>query len=136
MFAVCPHSRLQRACAVIAALFGIVTIFAGGRVLLGLHDPGYFVLRPVLIFNTAMGVMYVVAAVLMTRTLESGRIATAIVASLNLAVLIAIVVYWQVGGTVARETLTAMTFRTAVWFVILFALYRVSTGIPETVIEA
>lgn len=38
-----------------AVLFGAATLVAGGRVLLG-ADPGYEVFRPLLVYNTAMGV--------------------------------------------------------------------------------
>ena len=54
--------RLVRGLTVaVAALFGVATIFAGGRVLLG-SDPGYVVFRPLLIYNTIMGVFYIAAA--------------------------------------------------------------------------
>ncbi len=43
----------------VAVLFGVATLFAGGRVLLG-SDPGYEVFRPLLTHNTAMGVAYLV----------------------------------------------------------------------------
>jgi hypothetical protein len=36
----CPPSRLQRATFAVALLFGLLSVIAGGRVLLG-ADPGY-----------------------------------------------------------------------------------------------
>ena len=51
---------VQVGAATIAVLFGIATLFAGGRVLLG-SDPGYEVFRPLLIYNTSMGVAYLAA---------------------------------------------------------------------------
>ncbi len=48
--------------AAVAVLFGIATVVAGTRVLSG-SDPGYLVFRPLLIFNTAMGVAYLAAGV-------------------------------------------------------------------------
>lgn len=41
----------------VAVLFGIITLFAGRRGLLE-DDPGYEVFRPLLIYNTAMGLVY------------------------------------------------------------------------------
>ncbi len=76
----------QTVLAFVAALFGIVTIFAGTRVLLG-SDPGYIVFRPLLIYNVTMGIVYIVAGIIILRNLKQGKnIATAIF-SLNLAVL-------------------------------------------------
>ena len=45
---------VQAVLALAAALFGIATIIAGVRVLIGFH-PGYTVFWPLLIYNTAMG---------------------------------------------------------------------------------
>lgn len=53
---------LRRAIALAAGVFGLVTIVAGTRVLTG-ADPGHVVFRPLLIFNTIMGFVYVLAAV-------------------------------------------------------------------------
>jgi len=46
---------IQGVLAFAAALFGIATIIAGTRVLVG-ADPGYIVFRPLLIYNAAMGI--------------------------------------------------------------------------------
>lgn len=45
---------LRRVLALIALVFGLVTLVAGGRVLAG-ADPGYVVFRPLLLYNVAMG---------------------------------------------------------------------------------
>ena len=55
--------QAQRAVAVVAGVFGLATIAAGTRVLLG-GDPGYDAFRPLLVFNTLMGFAYCAAAVL------------------------------------------------------------------------
>ena len=70
----------------VAASFGLVTIFAGGRVLAG-ADPGYIVFLPLLIFNTVMGVIYVVAALVIWRSIDHGKQVAAIIFGLNLLVL-------------------------------------------------
>ena len=57
----------------VAALFGIATIFAGTRVLLG-SDPGYIVFRPLLIYNTAMGIVYVAAAIIAWRNPQTWHV--------------------------------------------------------------
>jgi len=51
----------------IAVLFGIATLFAGGRVLLG-SDPGYVVFRPLLVYNVLMGLAYVAAGIIFWRS--------------------------------------------------------------------
>lgn len=117
------HSRLrQRTVAVVAALFGLATIVAGGRVLMGWSDPGYVVYRPLLIYNTAMGVAYLAAGIVIWRSLHWGKYGAAVVFVLNLVVLVAIVWLYAAGGSVAIDSLRAMTFRTAVWLALFVGL--------------
>lgn len=112
---------IQWVLALAAALFGLLTIFSGGRVLLD-SDPGYTVFRPLLIFNTTMGVAYVAAGIIAWRSLDLGKVAAAMIFVLNFLVLAAIIFYYAAGGDVAIASLRAMTFRTVVWFV-LFLLF-------------
>ncbi len=110
---------IRRIMAVVAIAFGLLTIFAGGRVLFLGVDPGYLVFRPLLMFNTAMGVAYVIVGVAMWRDLPWSVRGAGTIASLNLAVLGTIgVMYASVGG-VASDSLRAMTIRCAVWLALL-----------------
>ena len=118
----CPRSRLQRASASGALILGIVSLVAGGRVLLGMGDPGYHVVRPVLVFNTAMGIVYALVGAVIHRSAAYGRRGSAWIVAANLAVLATLVVYAQRGGEVARETFAAMSFRTLFWVVVYLAL--------------
>lgn len=116
----CPISKLQRASIVVALLFGLVTLFSGGRVLLG-ADPGHVVVRPLLLFNTVMGAAYVTTAVLLRRDLRRGRSAAGAIALLNLLVLGSLLVYAGSGGSVAGDSFAAMALRTGVWTAIFAA---------------
>lgn len=113
---------IQAIAAVIAVLFGALTVFAGGRVLLG-GDPGYQVFRPLLVYNTVMGFVYVVAGLVAWRGIRPGRNAAAAIFVLNLAVLLGIVVLQMAGSAIAAESLRAMTLRSGVWFVLFMILW-------------
>lgn len=102
----------------VAALFGLLTIFAGGRVLLGV-DPGYVVYPPLLVFNTVMGPVYVAVAVLGWRNPVHGRSGAALVFGLNLLALAAIFVLHSSGTAIAVDSLRAMTLRAVVWLALL-----------------
>ena len=104
----------------IAVLFGVATIFAGSRVLLG-SDPGYEVFRPLLVYNTAMGVAYLAAGIAIWRSVNAGRYAAGVIFLLNLLVLVGIVVIYRSGGAVAVDSLRAMTLRTVVWLALFIA---------------
>lgn len=112
---------IQGVFALIAVLFGIATIIAGTRVLTG-SDPGYIVFRPLLVYNTAMGIAYVAAGVIAWRSLDKGKYAAATIFTLNLLVLGIISYLYATGSAVAINSVRAMTFRTAVWLVLFIGL--------------
>jgi hypothetical protein len=117
----CPPSPLQRATIAVALLFGVLSVVAGGRVLLG-GDPGYVVFTPLVIFNTLMGFAYIAAAVVIRESAERGRRAAGIIVLLNLIVLALVVVSWAAAGPVAVDSVRAMALRAAVWIGIVAAL--------------
>lgn len=118
---------LQAGAAVVALLFGALTVFAGGRVLLG-ADPGYAVLRPLLVFNTVMGFAYLAAGVTIWRSLGAGRFAAAAIALLNLVVLAIVLALYSGAGNVAVESLRAMILRTAVWLLLFLLVAWLARG--------
>ncbi|RLA41424.1 MAG: hypothetical protein DRR06_15965 [Gammaproteobacteria bacterium] len=111
----------QSVLAIVAALFGLATIFAGTHVLLG-SDPGYIVFRPLLIYNTAMGIVYVSAGVIAWRNLKQGMYVAAAIFVLNLIVLTAIYFLYTEGGSIAVDSLRAMSLRTIVWLALFAGL--------------
>jgi predicted permease len=117
----CPPSRLQRATFAVALLFGLLSVIAGGRVLLG-ADPGYVAYTPLVIFNTLMGFAYIAAAVVIRGSAERGRRTARAIVLLNLVVLVFVVVSWAASGPIAVDSVRAMAFRAAVWIGIFAAL--------------
>ena len=111
--------------ALAAALFGLATIIAGSRVLTG-SDPGYIVFRPLLIYNTAMGIAYVAAGVIAWRNLDRGKYAAATIFVLNFLVLGATGYLYASGSAVAIDSLRAMIFRTVAWLVLFLGMVWMS----------
>jgi len=112
---------LQKGCAVVAALFGLLTVFAGTRVLTG-EDPGYVVFQPLLIYNTVMGFMYILAGFLIWRSIRPGLYAAAAILLLNLLVLVAVAYLYSAGQGVAVDSVKAMLLRTGVWLALWLGL--------------
>ncbi|MCC6560352.1 MAG: hypothetical protein IT478_03245 [Xanthomonadales bacterium] len=113
---------MRTAAAVIAVLFGLATLGAGVSVLAG-ADPGYLVFRPLLLFNTAMGLAYVGAGLAMHWRPQSGANAAIAIAALNLLVLAAIAVLHAQGGPVAVDSVRAMTLRAGVWVALALLMH-------------
>jgi hypothetical protein len=101
----------------VAILFGLLTIFAGSRVLMGV-DPGYVVFRPLLVYNTIMGFVYVAAGLVIWRNTGAGMYSALAILVLNLMVLGGIFYLYQQGSPVAADSLRAMSVRTGVWLAI------------------
>jgi len=115
----------QKALALVAALFGLVTIAAGTRVLAG-ADPGYAVFVPLLVYNTAMGLAYVAAGFIAWRSSRRGMQAAAAIFGLNLLVLAAAAWLYTTGQGVALDSVRAMALRTGVWLVLSLGLFWLS----------
>ena len=117
-----PYVRiLQGVFALVAALFGLATVIAGVRVLAG-ADPGYIVFRPLLIYNTVMGIVYMVAGFIAWRSFDRGKYAAATIFVLNFLVLGAIGYLYATGSAVAIESLRAMILRTVLWLMLFLGL--------------
>lgn len=98
----------------VAIAFGVLTVFSGGRTLLGSADMGA-VVPFVLWFNTLAGLAYVVAGL----GLWQGRrwawpLSLAIFAA-TLLVFAAFGLHVAQGGAFEMRTVFAMTLRSAVW---------------------
>lgn len=117
--------RIHVVLVLVATLFGIATVIAGVRVLAG-SDPGYTVFRPLLIYNTAMGMAYVVAGVVAWRNVERGKYAAAAIFALNFLALGTVGYLHVAGSAVALDSIRAMIFRTIVWLVLFLGLALVS----------
>ena len=111
----------QSVLALVATLFGLVTIIAGTRVLLG-SDPGYIVFRPLLIYNTAMGIVYISAGFIAWRNLKQGMYVAATIFILNLIILVVIYFLYTEGNSIAVDSLRAMSIRTIVWLALFAGL--------------
>jgi hypothetical protein len=109
---------LERSAATIGLVFGLATLVAGGSVLLG-RDPGYLVYRPLLLFNTAMGLAYLYAGWQAWQRNERGYTAAGAILAANAAVLLWVVYLFRTRAeTVAVDSVRAMTLRTVVWLVL------------------
>jgi|AntRauTorcE11897_2_1112592.scaffolds.fasta_scaffold71537_2 hypothetical protein len=117
-------NRLQILTAVVAIVFGLLTVLAGSRVLMEISEPGYIVFLPLLIFNTVMGFVYIATGILIWRSTQKGVLASKMIYMLNLAVFCIILLLFFIGEKVAVDSVMAMGFRTIVWGVIFWSLKK------------
>ncbi len=100
--------------AAVAVIFGLLTIFAGGRALFGGVDMGA-VVPFVLWFNFLAGFAYVLAGIGLWRGAAWAPMLALGIALTTAAVFAAFLWHVGAGGAWEPRTLRAMTLRTAVW---------------------
>ncbi len=116
-----------RVAAVVAIVFGLATIRAGGRVLFGVPDAvaaaGSYV-PFVLWFTFVAGFFYVLAGVGFWLRRRWGFVLAAAIAVATVAVFVAFGIHVAAGGAWESRTLAAMTLRSVVWIVLALVAAR------------
>lgn len=124
------NARVRRIAAAVAILFGIASLGAGGGVLAG-RDPGYVVYRPLVMFNTLMGALYIGVGVLLWRRTRPAHLATAGIVVANLLVLAYVMILYRSGGAIAIDSVRAMVLRSGVWLVLLLMVLWSRSRSPQ-----
>ncbi|MBK7449627.1 MAG: hypothetical protein IPJ47_09445 [Anaerolineales bacterium] len=108
---------------VLALVVGVLSIFAGGMAMRG-WNPGYSVLGWLPVYNFVMGVLTVfIPAILLWR--ESRHAGASALIFFGVHAVVTVLLLLAFRDVVATQSILAMTFRLAVWLVIL-ALIRAS----------
>ena len=121
------NQLLFRIPAVIAILFGLLTIKSGGSVLFGVDAARIAagnVVNFIVWFNFLAGFLYVIAGAGLWRQQRWAVRLAGLIAILTLLMFIALGVHIASGGLYENRTLGAMTLRFAVWSVIYFVSRR------------
>lgn len=113
--------------ALVAVIFGIITVFVGGRTLFGgpaVRTAAGNIVPFVLWFNFVAGFAYIIAGCgifLWKRWAAQLSVAIAVA---TVAVFIALAIYIFLGGLFETRTIGAMTIRSVVWIVIATSTCR------------
>ncbi len=115
---------MTRAAAIAGLLVGLLSVFSGSAVLLGIKHPGYTTLDWLLIYNVSMGVVSIVAGVAIWSARSwAVRLANCIAAA-HFVVLLILVAMYAVTTAVALQSVGAMTFRSAIWVAIVLIVRK------------
>lgn len=113
--------RILTAAAIIAVLFGTLTIISGGRALI---SPGAGVVPFVLWFNYIAGFAYIAAGIGLWRGSGWAAWLAGAIALATAAVFLGFLWHVAQGGGWMGRTMGAMTLRTAVWSAIAIIAFR------------
>lgn len=109
----------QRIASLLGIAIGLLSIFAGSKVLLGISVPAYTVLKWLVVYNLILGFVSVVAGIGLWKEHRSGLLSAILIAISHSIILIALSAIYLTGGAVAAKSILAMVFRTSVWLLII-----------------
>ena len=108
----------------VAVVFSLLTIVEGTQVLLGITQPEYVVLTPLLVYNVTMGVVGIFAGVALWINYGWSLKLTMIVVAAHLIVLLIVAAIYLAGGAVASHSVNAMVIRSVIWAAITLVAWK------------
>lgn len=110
------QNTLNRIASVLALVIGLMAVFAGGKVLLGIL-PDYYVINWLPIYNFAMGLISIFFSAVMIW--KNNRFAMpAAIGTIGLHAIIMLILQTAYREVVAPDSIVAMTVRLVIWVVI------------------
>jgi len=107
---------LKKIAAILALFIGLMSVFAGSKVLLGIDTKDYTILTWLVSYNVIFGFISIFAAYLIWKAKENSKYLTLFILSMHFMVFI----YLKfLSNTVASESVKAMIFRTSIWIFIV-----------------
>lgn len=109
--------KISKKIAVVLALFlGLMSVFAGSKVLLGIDTKDYTILTWLVSYNVLLGVISIFVAYLIWQGKTIAEYLTLSILILHFMVFAYLKFF---STTVATESIGAMLFRTSIWVVIV-----------------
>ena len=106
---------LKKIAAVLALFIGVMSVFAGSKVLFGIDSKDYHILIWLVAYNVIVGIISLYASYLIWKTDYRANNLITIILTLHLLVLL----YLNfISDNAAHESKMAMIFRTVIWLVI------------------
>ncbi len=113
--------------AIVAVIFSLLTTAEGLQVLLGVTQPDYIVLRPLLFYNVSMGIVGIFVGMAIWLNSRWAVFLTLTTVTAHFVVLLIVGVIYLVNGGVAEHSVAAMSIRSIVWLVIAWVLLKTSS---------
>ncbi len=106
---------LKKIAAILALFIGVMSVFAGSKVLLGMDSKDYNVLTWLVSYNVIFGLISIITSYFIWKNSSKG----------NYLILFILIMHFMVfmylkffSDTVAIESIKAMIFRTSIWLLI------------------
>ncbi len=110
------HHKITKTAAILALLIGIMSVFAGTKVLIGVEGKSYTVLNCLVVYNVVFGVISILTSVLIWINHNWFKKIIIFILSAHFLVLLYLQFF---NDSVAKESIKAMIFRVSIWSLIL-----------------
>jgi len=108
-------NTFKKIAAVLALFIGVMSVFAGSRVLLGMDTKEYNILIWLVYYNVIYGIISVFAGFIIWRGKEKSKTLTLFILGSHFTVFIVLKYFIS---NAASESISAMIFRTGIWTLI------------------
>jgi len=102
--------------AVLALFIGLMSVFAGSKVLLGIDTKDYNVLTWLVSYNVVFGFLSIFAVYLIWKAKEKSKYLTLFILTMHFLVFNYLIFF---SNNAAAESIKAMIFRTSIWILIV-----------------
>ncbi len=110
----------KKIAAFLALFIGLMSVFAGSKVLLGIDTKDYTILTWLISYNVIFGIISIFTAYLIWRDNEKSKSLILFILAMHFIVFVYLKFFSE---TVALESIKAMIFRTSIW--ILIAIFSI-----------
>ena len=107
---------IKKVAAILALFIGLMSIFAGSKVLLGIDTKEYYILTWLVSYNVVFGFISIFAAYLIWKDRAKSKNLTLFIFAMHFLVFIYLKFF---SVTAASESVKAMLFRTSIWVLIV-----------------
>ncbi len=106
---------LKKIAAFLALFIGLMSVFSGSKVLLGIDTKDYTILTWLISYNVIFGIISIFTAYLIWRDNEKSKSLILFILAMHFIVFVYLKYFSE---TVASESIKAMIFRTSIWILI------------------
>jgi len=106
---------LKKIAAILALFIGVMSVFAGSKVLLGIDSKDYNVLTWLVSYNVILGVISIITAYFIWKDISKGKNLTLFILIMHFMVFLYLNIF---SDNAAMDSIKAMIFRTSIWLLI------------------
>ena len=107
---------IKKIAAFLALFIGLMSVFAGSKVIFGIDTKDYTVLTGLVVYNVILGLISIFTAYLIWKSIDQSKNLSLFILTMHFMVFIYLKFF---NNSVASESIKAMIFRMSIWLLIV-----------------